>query len=106
MRHQASQLASAKNLDLDELERMRAENDKRLRELEEMYMRKKENTQVGRIMRERMGYTASRQGSKEITPRRETTDPDFETTEEKLTKSGKAKKSVRIVEGEKENLYT
>lgn len=44
MRHQASQLASAKNLDLDELERMRAENDKRLKELEMIYMKKKENT--------------------------------------------------------------
>lgn len=44
MRHQASQLASAKNLDLDELEEMRRENEFRMRELEEMYMRKKENS--------------------------------------------------------------
>jgi len=44
MRHQASQLASTKNLDLDELEYMRMENEKRLKELEEIYMRKKENS--------------------------------------------------------------
>lgn len=60
MRHQASQLASAKNLDLDELERMRSENEARLKELEEIYNRKRENTQVGKIMREKMGYTDKR----------------------------------------------
>ena len=101
-----------KNLDLEELEMMRTQNEKRLRELEEVYMRKQENTQVGRIMRERMGYTSSRGGSKEHSPRRETTDPDFERNGEdlhegndKLTRSGKKKKSVRIIEGEKENLF-
>ncbi len=45
-----------KNLDLDELERMREENDARLKELEEVYNRKRENTQVGKIMREKMGF--------------------------------------------------
>lgn len=33
MRHQGSQLGSIKNLDLDELEQMRAENERRLQEL-------------------------------------------------------------------------
>lgn len=59
MRHQASQLASTKNLDLDELERMREENAKRVRELEEMYMNKKQNSTVGKIIREKMGYPSS-----------------------------------------------
>lgn len=61
-------------------------------------------------MRERMGYTSSRGGSKEISPRRETTDPDLDRgadlDDNKLTKSGKHKKSVRIIEGEKENQYS
>ena len=43
-------------MDLGELEQMRYENERRMKELEEMYMRKKENSQVGRIMREKMGY--------------------------------------------------
>ena len=56
MRHQASQLASTKNLDLDDLERMRLENEERLKQLEEMYLSKKQNSSVGRMMRERMGF--------------------------------------------------
>lgn len=64
MRHQASQLASIKNLDIDELEEMRKEHEKRLRELEKVYMSKKENSSVGRIIRERMGFKSNEsQGS-------------------------------------------
>jgi len=47
MRHQASQLASNANLDLDELERMRKEGESRLKQLEEMYNTKKTNSGVG-----------------------------------------------------------
>lgn len=39
------------------------ENEKRLRELEEVYMRKRENSQVGRIMREKMGFGSSSRGA-------------------------------------------
>ena len=59
MRHQASQLASTKNLDLDELEIMREENEVRLRQLEELYMNKRQNATAGRMIREKMGYTSS-----------------------------------------------
>ena len=48
MRHQASQLESHANLNLEELERMRKENDATLKRLEEQYMRKKENSGIGR----------------------------------------------------------
>ena len=56
MRHQASQLASNKNLDLDDLERMRRENEERLKQLEEMYLSKKQNSSIGRMIRSNMGY--------------------------------------------------
>lgn len=39
---------------------MRFENEKRLKELEEVYMRKKENSTVGKIMRERMGFSTNK----------------------------------------------
>jgi hypothetical protein len=44
-------------MSLDELERMRKENEERLKMLEETYLRKKENSGVGKSMRERMGFT-------------------------------------------------
>jgi hypothetical protein len=56
-------LGSIKNLDIDELEEMRKEHEKRLKELERVYMSKKENSSVGRIIRERMGYPASKNES-------------------------------------------
>jgi hypothetical protein len=99
MRHQASQLASVKNLDIEELEMMRTENDKRLKELEEVYMRKRENSQVGRIMREKMGFPSSGVGSRGEsaiggTPRRKEghdegfdRDDNHDDEEDKLTKS-------------------
>ena len=77
-------MASNKNMDLDELEEMRRENERRLKELEEIYMRKRENTGVGRVIRERMGWK------------------EEETEVEEVEKKGK--KSVRIVESEKENI--
>lgn len=101
MRHQASQLASVKNLELGELEQMRYENERRLKELEEIYMRKKENSSVGRIMRERMGYSEKR--SSQNSPRREDFEDELDEEEEQLSKSQKKKKSVRIAD-EKENL--
>ncbi len=58
MRHQASQLGSHANLSLEELEEMRMENESRLRQLEEVYHRKKENSGVGRVIRDRMGLTS------------------------------------------------
>ena len=42
-------------MSLEELELMRIENDERLRELEEVYMKKKVNSGVGRKIREKMG---------------------------------------------------
>ena len=71
---------------------MREENEKRLKELEEVYMRKRENQGVGRVIRERMGFTSE-------SPRRNTTEG-----EEDEKSARKKKKSVRIVE-EKENVY-
>lgn len=46
-----------KNIDLDELERMKEENERRMRELEEVYFGKRENAQVGKIIRDRMGVS-------------------------------------------------
>jgi hypothetical protein len=67
-------------------------------------MRKKENSSVGRIMRERMGYTEKR--STQNTPRKDydMEDDEADEVEDKLTKSQKKKKSVRIAD-EKENLF-
>jgi hypothetical protein len=36
---------------------MRSENEERLKQLEEMYLAKRTNTSVGRIIREKMGYS-------------------------------------------------
>ena len=41
---------------LEELEFMRKENEERLKMLEEVYNRKKENSGVGRVIREKMGF--------------------------------------------------
>jgi hypothetical protein len=82
---------------------MRQENEQRLKELEQIYMRKKENSSVGRIMREKMGYTEKK--STQNTPRKDyDEDDEAEDVDDKLTKSQKKKKSVRIAD-EKENLY-
>lgn len=69
------------------------ENDKRLKQLEEVYMRKKENSTVGKIMRERMGYTDknkshsnSPRNHKEADFERDD-DIDFDDDDNKLTKS-------------------
>lgn len=74
---------------------MRQEQEKRLKELEEVYMSKKENSQVGRIIRERMGHKES------DSPRGE----DFERANNDDSQDvapGKPKKSVKIADG-KEN---
>lgn len=77
MRHQASQLGSIKNLDLDEIEYMRSENEIRLKELEEMYMRKRETGQVGKIIRDKMGYSAhDRKSPRDLPSAREGADFD------------------------------
>lgn len=42
-------------MSLDEIEKMRKENEDRLKELEEMYISKKTNSAVGGWIREKMG---------------------------------------------------
>ena len=56
-RHKAGQLDSLKNLDFDELERIRLENAKKLKVLEEAYWSKRENTLAGKLMRHRLGFS-------------------------------------------------
>lgn len=78
---------------------MRTQNERRLKELEEIYMSKKENSQVGRIIRERMGYQKSQASD---SPR------DFERDKEEVLDHDQEdrrpkKKSVKIADG-KENL--
>jgi hypothetical protein len=41
---------------LEDLEQMRKENEERLRELEQVYNRKKENSGIGKAIRQKMGY--------------------------------------------------
>ena len=43
-------------MDLSEIERLRRENEARLKELEEMYISKKTNSSVGGWIREKMGF--------------------------------------------------
>lgn len=44
---------------MDEIESMRTATSKRLKELEEIYMSKKENSLVGPAIRQRMGFKDS-----------------------------------------------
>ena len=46
-------------MSLTELEDMRRANEERLKQLEDIYNRKKENTGVGRVIRERMGFKSN-----------------------------------------------
>ena len=55
MRHQASQLASLKNIDIKEIERLRQENEERLKYLETQYFNKREPEKVGNMILERLG---------------------------------------------------
>lgn len=57
---------------------MRAENERRLKQLEEIYNRKKENSSVGRIIRDRMGYSIN----DKTTPREPNFERDAEDSEE------------------------
>jgi len=105
MRHQASQLGSIKNLDINELEDMRKENERRLKELEEVYMSKKENSQVGRIIRDRMGLKST------VTTNESPRGPDFDRAADESRVEGgilKKKKSVKIFTGSeaKENEFS
>jgi hypothetical protein len=61
--------------DLDELEQMRKQNEIRLKELEAMYMSKKMNSSVGRIIRDKMGYP-DRPITDRSTPRKKNNDRD------------------------------
>ncbi len=87
---------------------MRAENERRLQELQEMYMMKKQNSSVGRIIRDRMGFSNNDRDSPFDKNKRNEVDfdrdEDFDTNEDLNHNSTKKKKSVRIVE-EKENLF-
>ena len=90
-------MGSIKNFDIDELERAKKENEKRLKELERIYMSKKENSGVGKVIRDRMGlHSDDEKPTVEDSPRGE----DFDREEEELP--AKKKKSVKIADG-KEN---
>lgn len=53
-RHKPGQLDSLKNIDMDELERQRLDQAKKLKFLEEQYWGKKENKKVGTFMRDKL----------------------------------------------------
>lgn len=55
---------------------MRVENERRLKELEEIYLRKKENSQVGKIIRDRMGYSSQDRKSTQESPKNAEFDRD------------------------------
>ena len=81
---------------------MKSENEVRLKELEEMYMSKKENSGVGRVIRERMGLHSNERPNEDINghefERAEDEGPVFGDDDNK-----KKKKSVKIFDG-KENV--
>lgn len=56
MRHQAGQLESLKNLDLDALEEQRLANKRKIDELTEVYLRKIENKAAGKMIRRKLGF--------------------------------------------------
>jgi len=94
-----------KNIDLEELEFMKSENQKRLRELEDAYYGKQENSQVGKVMRERMGLKDNHHrgvgGAGALGGTGEFEREDDEAVEDKRGGAGgvgKRKKSVKIVE--------
>jgi hypothetical protein len=86
-----------KNIDIDELERMRTENEERLKQLETMYFNKRETGQVGMKILERLGKAPT-------APHMDAT-ADFDRAEdEEVGGKKKRKKSVKIASNEKENL--
>jgi hypothetical protein len=112
-------------LTLEELEEQRTANEKRLKELEQIYMNKRQNSGVGRIIRENMGYTDNSRKSLNTSPRNhEGTDGEeserikygspskisegyFGSSKNNNKSKSKKKKSVRIAsdrseEGEKD----
>lgn len=95
MRHQASQLASLKNIDLGELEKMRTENEERMKQLETMYFNKRETGQVGMKILERLG--------KAPTAHMDATVDLDRVEDEDIGGKKKRKKSVKIASNEKEN---
>jgi len=86
-------------MSLDELEEMRKENEERLKQLEEVYYKKKVNANVGKAIREKMGFTMDDEGGYMSSGRKE--QQEEETFGMEDGKSDKKKKSVRIV-GEEE----
>lgn len=64
---------------------MRSENEKRLKQLEEIYNRKKENSSIGRIIRDRMGYSANDKHTPRAEEREPTFERDIQSDEEELT---------------------
>lgn len=55
-RHKAGQLDSLKNLDFDELEKLRIEQAKKLKVLEEAYWSQREGTLAGKLSKQRLGF--------------------------------------------------
>jgi hypothetical protein len=57
MRHQSSQLVTFKNIDINEIERLRQEHEERMKYLETKYFNKREPEKVGNMILERLGKT-------------------------------------------------
>jgi hypothetical protein len=102
---------------LEELEEQRRQNEERLRELEEIWMRKKQNSGVGRQIREKMGFKEEEPVDLDRGEEGEEDDQEeeidhyqsakpkkdsitFGIDHKKDQKSDKKKKSVKIKEGE------
>ena len=90
-----------KNIDVNEIERLRTENEERLKYLETQYFAKRDPEKVGNIILERLG-----KGPADTLNRNtEEDEVDLERDDPlRKSRSGRRKKSVKIVAGdEKEN---
>ena len=101
MRHQASQLASLKNIDIKEIERLRHENELRLKYLETQYFNKREPEKVGNTILERLGKSHTNANLQSFEDQPEDFERDAE--DEGSKRRRKRKKSVKIASNEKEN---
>ena len=87
-----------KNIDVADIERMRNENEDRLKYLETMYFAKRDPEKVGNIILERLGKGIA------DTMNRDDDEVDLERdAPHRKSRSGRRKKSVKIAGEEKEN---
>ena len=105
MRHQASQLASLKNIDIHEIERLRKDNEERMKYLETQYFNKREPEKVGNAILKRLEdhFSVNLNPDKKEPYYHEDFERDQEAEEEGSKRRKKRKKSVKIVADEKEN---